>query len=161
MNFLKTSFSRVHAVVMLLALATVLLGAGMALGFIPFVPFGEFHGALGVAIFPTLLLLPLLFKKRKNLYAALKAKLLITKRDIAHKNPFAIAAKVVTLVMALAFLLQLCTGALVETGLGYQLFPTFSMLSFHMSFLYILPALILLHLILTLLGQRSTQKVKK
>ena len=161
MNFLKTSFSRVHAVVMLLALLTVLLGVGMALGIVPFVPFGELHGEFGVAIFPTLLLLPLLFKKRRNLYSAIKAKLLITKRDIAHKNPFNLAAKVVTLVMALAFLMQLATGALVETGLGYQLFPSFSMLSFHMSFLYVLPVLILLHLILTLLGQRQGSKVKK
>lgn len=161
MKFLKTDFSRVHAVVMLLALLTILIGAGMALRVIPFIPFGELHGALGVAIFPALLLLPLLSKKRKNLYVALKAKLFITKRDIAHKNTFIIAAKVVTLVMALAFLMQLATGALVETGLGYQLFPSFSMLSFHMSFLYVLPVLILLHLILTLLGQRQGSKVKK
>lgn len=160
MRFFRSSFLRVHAVVVLLVLTTILLGGGMALGLIPFVPFGEVHGFLGMAIFPTLLLLPLLSSKRKNIYKAMQSKLFISKRDIAAKKPVAIVAKVVTLMMILAFLMQLITGLLVETGLAYQLFPSFGMLSFHMSFLYVLPVLIVLHLTLKLLSNRPARKAQ-
>ena len=56
--------------------------------------------------------------------------------------------------MAFAFLVQLATGALMETGLAYQWFPNFGMLGFHMTFIYVLPTLILLHLVFMLLGKR-------
>ena len=161
MKLLKTGFSRIHAVVMLAALVNITLGAGMALGIVPYVPFGEIHGFAGVSVLPLLLLLPLLSPKRKNLYAALKAKLLITKRDLAQHRPFAIAAKVVTQLLALAFLLQLITGGLIETGLAYQLFPDFGMLSFHMTFLYVLPTLLLLHVIFMLLAGRKPSAARR
>ena len=154
MKLFSNDFSRMHAIVALAALINLVLGVGMALGLIPYVPFGEVHGFAGAIILPLFFLLPLLSSKRKNLYAALKAKLLLNKRDIAQKNPFRILAKIVTLLMAFAFLVQLATGALMETGLAYQWFPNFGMLGFHMTFIYVLPTLILLHLVFMLLGKR-------
>jgi hypothetical protein len=145
MRILKTDFSKYHAVVAAAALITVCVGAGMAFGWIPYIPFGEFHGVAAASIFPLLFLLPLLFKRRVSMYKALRARFLITARDSWKKNKFALLAKITTWLLALTFLMQLITGALVGTGLGYQLFPSFAILSFHMSFLYTLGSLIVLH----------------
>ena len=117
----------------------------MALGLLPYFPFGSIHGFFAGALFPLILLLPLLSKKRTQLYKALLAKLSLPSRTAAKKNPFSVIAKVITLLMILTFLMQLTTGLLVDSGLGYQLFPGFAVLSFHMSFLYLLGGLILLH----------------
>ena len=160
MKLFSNDFSRIHAVVALAALINLVLGVGMALGFIPYVPFGEVHGFAGASILPLLFLLPLLSSKRKNLYAAIKARLILSKRDIAQKNVFRVLAKIVTLLMAFAFLVQLATGALMETGLAYQWFPNFGMLGFHMTFIYVLPTLILLHIIFMLLSKRKKPMTK-
>ena len=63
--------------------------------------------------------------------------------------------------MALLFLLQLVTGLLMMTGLTYQWFPTFGMLSFHTTFLYILGILILLHIAFMLLAKVKTTTTRK
>ncbi|MCE5344294.1 MAG: hypothetical protein LLF96_12030 [Eubacteriales bacterium] len=154
MKLLKTGFSRVHAVVACAALVTLVLGAGMALGLIPYTPYGRIHGILGMTIFPLLLLLPLLSPKRRNLYRALKAKLFLSRADIARKEFIAIAAKMVTMLMALVFLLQFVTGLMIFTGWTYQLFPNFSMITYHQSFLYVLGVLVLAHTALMLLHSR-------
>jgi hypothetical protein len=145
MKLLKTDFSKYHAIVATAALITVCIGAGMSFGWIPYTPFGEVHGVAAASIFPLLLLLPLLFKRRASLYKALKARFLLTAHDSWKKNKYVLLAKISTWLLALTFLLQLITGALVGTGLGYQLFPGFAILSFHMSFLYVLGCLIVLH----------------
>ncbi|HNW86945.1 MAG TPA: hypothetical protein PLP25_05375 [Candidatus Limiplasma sp.] len=157
----SNDFSRMHAVVALAALVNIVLGVSMALGAIPYVPFGEVHGFAGAIILPLFFLLPLLSKKRKNLYSAIRSKLLITKRDKAQKNLFLLSAKGVTLLMAVLFLMQLVTGALMETGLAYKLFPGFGMLGFHTAFLYVLPTLIVLHFAFMLLSRRKPRAAGK
>ena len=161
MKFLKTELSKIHAVVAFMALITLTIGSGMALGLIPFIPYGELHGLAGASIIPLLLLLPLLSKNRKNLYKALQSRILITKRDLVQKKPLLIAAKIVTFLMAIAFLFQLLTGFLMESGLTYQLFPNFGMLSFHIGFLYVLGTLILAHLTLMWLVTHPKAHAKK
>ena len=161
MKLLKSEFSRIHALAALAAAVNLVLGVGMALYLIPYVPFGEVHGFAGAVTLPLLLLLPLLSPKRKSLYTALRNKFLIRPRDLAQKNWVLISAKIVTWLIGLAFLCQLATGALMETGLAYQLFPTFSILSFHTTFLYILPPLVVLHVVLMLLAKRKPVKAAK
>jgi hypothetical protein len=161
MKLLKTDFSKYHAIVAIAALVTVCLGAGMAFGWIPYVPFGELHGIAAASIFPLLLLLPLLFKRRISLYKALKVRLLPTARDSWKKNKFALLAKIATLLLALTFLLQLVTGALMATGLGYQVFPSFAMMSFHTSFLYVLGSLIILHTVFQYLATHRKPTVSR
>jgi len=161
MKFLKTELSKIHAVVALMALITISVGSGMALGLIPYKPYGELHGLAGASIIPLLLLLPMLSKNRKNLYKALQSRIILNKRDLVQRKPLQIAAKVVTFLMALAFLFQLLTGALIEEGLAYQLFPGFGMISFHIGFLYVLGTLVLTHLILMLFVKHWKPRAKK
>ena len=59
MKLFSNDFSRMHAIVALAALINLVLGVGMALGFIPYVPFGEVHGFAGAIILPLFFLLPL------------------------------------------------------------------------------------------------------
>jgi len=155
MKILRTGFARVHAAVALAALVTLTLGALLKFSVLPYVPFGIIHGIAGASIFPLLLLLPLLSRKRASLYRALKAKLLVSKRDVAQRKVLVIAGKIVAQLMALMFLFQLVTGALIGTGLAYRLFPTFGMISFHTGFLYALLALAAFHPVLVLLSRRA------
>ncbi len=151
MKLFRTDFDRMHAVVACVALVTLVLGAGMALGGIPYYPFGAIHGIAGMLIFPLLLLLPLLSPKRYNLYRALRAKLFLSRSDMVRRDGFLIAAKMVTMLMALVFLLQFITGLLIFTGWTYRLFPSFGMISYHQSFLLVLGVLVLAHIALMLL----------
>lgn len=155
MGFLKTDLSRIHAVFALDALFTVLLGAGMALGLLPYSPYGGIHGIAGIMIFPLLLLLPLLSRQRKSVYRALRARVILSQRNFAGKRFLTAATKIVTSLMVLTMLMQLVTGLLLKTGLTYKLFPGFAMLSFHKSFLYWLGALVLLHLTLMLTSKHT------
>ncbi len=160
MKFLKTGFSRVHAAVAAVALTTFLLGGGMALRLIPYRPYGLIHGSLGLSIFPLWALLPLLSPKRRNLYRALRAKAILSRADFRHGDVLAIAAKSVTMLMALTFLMQAVTGLMMMTGLTYRLFPNFGMLSFHTSFPYLLGALIATHAAL-MLARRFKKPARK
>lgn len=130
MRFLRNDFSRVHAAVASAALITVVLGSLMFFGILPYVPFGLVHGILGISIFALLLLLPLFLKGRAKIYRAFLSRISLRKRVLTGNRPFTILARLTTLIMALLFLLQLVTGLLMMTGLAYQWFPTFGMLSF-------------------------------
>ena len=153
MRFLHNDFSRVHAAVASAALITVVLGSLMFFGILPYEPFGDIHGILGISVFALLLLLPLFLKGRFKIYRAFWARLSPRKKGSAGNPLFTILARVTTLLLALLFLLQLITGLLMMTGLTYQWFPTFGMLSFHTTFLYALGILIVLHVVFMLLAK--------
>ena len=151
MKIFKIAFFRVHAAVAGVTVVTLALGAGMALGLIPFVPFGSVHGILGTLILPLWLVLPLFTKNPKAVYKALRAKALLSRVDFTRKDWLTVAAKTVTMLMALLLLTQMVTGLSMFTGLTYTLFPNFSMLSFHMGFLWALLTLALTHATLMLI----------
>ncbi len=152
----KPDLFRIHAVFASDALLTLLLGFGMATRIIPYVPFGSIHGILAVLLFPLLLLLPLVMsKKPRNVYRALRSRVVLARRDFTGKRYLTIATKIITNLMVLTFLLQLITGSLMATGLGIRLFPGFAMLSFHISFRYGLVALVACHLSLMLLSNHT------
>ncbi|MDD3213675.1 MAG: hypothetical protein PHY64_08370 [Eubacteriales bacterium] len=160
MKFLKTEFGKIHTLIAVFVLATLTLGAGMAFRLIPYIPYGEIHGFLGASIIPLWILLPMLSPRRKNLYRILRERVMMNRRDLQKGRPLGIAAKVVTMAMVLLFLLQLSTGALMETGLTYTLFPSFSMLTFHTGFLYALLTLVALHACLMFLVKHSRGQKK-
>ncbi len=160
MKFLKTGFSRVHAAVAAVALAALLIGGGMALGLIPYRPYGLIHGILGLSVFPLWAVLPLLSKKRRNLYRALRAKAILSRADFRRGDALAIAAKSVTMLMGLMFLMQAVTGLMMMTGLTYRWFPSFGMLSFHTSFMYLMGALVSAHAAL-MLARRFRKPARK
>jgi hypothetical protein len=161
MRFLRTDFSKVHAAVASAALITVILGSLMFFGVLPYVPFGVVHGIFGIAIFALLLLLPMVLKGRSKIYRAFWARISLRRKGSAGNPLFALLARITTLLMALLFVLQLVTGLLMMTGLTYQWFPTFGMLSFHTTFLYILGILILLHIAFMLLAKAKTTTTRK
>lgn len=155
MRVFRSEFSRMHALIMLSALINLLLGAGMALLGWPREPFGFFHGLTGALILPLWVVLPLFSPKRKNLYAAIRNRMFLQRRDWKRGNAATVLAKLITLLTALAYLTQLATGALIGTGLTYQLFPTFGMRAFHSRFVVILPVLLLLHAVLMAWAHRK------
>ena len=153
----KSDFAKVHAVVMLFALVNVLLALALKLRLISgglYATAVTVHVISGFSILPSLLLVPLLFSNRKLIYRAIRARLLPSWRDFTQKKPLAAAAKFVTLLMALGFVSQTVTALLMRTGLAYRWFPSFDIYTFHTTFVFVLPVLVLLHPILTKLGQR-------
>lgn len=160
MRFFRSDFSRVHAAVASAALITIVLGSLMFFGILPYVPFGVVHGIFGISIFALLLLLPLFLKGRFKIYRAFLARISLRKTGLTGNRIFATFARVTTLLMALLFILQLVTGLLIMTGLTYQWFPSFGMLSFHTTFLYTLGILILLHVAFMLLAKGKKPATK-
>lgn len=161
MKFVKTEFGKIHAVIATVVFAALLIGAGMAFRLIPYIPYGEIHGILGAMIIPLWIVLPLLSPKRKSLYRVLRERILMNRRDLQRGNPLTIAAKIITMAMVLLLILQLITGGLMATGIAYTLFPSFSMLSFHTSFLYALLTLVALHACLMFLVKHGKGLKKK
>lgn len=161
MKLLKTDFGKVHLVVMLFALVNVTMALAMKLKLLPYEVAIEAHELSGFLLLPLLALLPALFKKRKNVYAALKARLFISKRDLAHRNVALLLAKGVTMLMLLGYVLQLLTAGLMKTGLGYQWFPTLDLYTFHTNFIFVLPVLMALHVVFMLLSQRRPKPAAK
>ena len=158
MKFLKTDFGKVHAVVMTFALVNVLLALALKLGLIGgegYLTAVTVHVVCGFLILPSLLLLPLLFSTRTKIYRALRAKLFLSKRDLAQKNPALVAAKIVTMLMALGFVSQTVTGAL------YRLFQVYEVYPFHTAFIFVLPVLVVLHLVLMKLAYRRRPQPAK
>ncbi len=155
MKFLKTDFGKVHLFVMLFGLTNVLMALLVRLKLIPYAIGITIHQWSGFLLLPLLLLLPMLFSKRKQIYAAIRARLIINKRDIAQKNVKVILAKIVTSLMLLSFLLQLISAVLLRTGIAAQLYPAINVYAIHTSFVYIMPVLIALHPILMKLSTRK------
>ena len=145
---------------MLFALINVVLGILLALAVIPYGSFAEIHSFTGAVLFPLLLLAPMLFRKRKQVYAALKARLFITKRDLRAGQPLLFIAKVITLLMALGFIVQLITAGLLETGLAYSWFSGGAVMRFHTSLVIIIPALLVLHFLFMWLAYRRKPQAK-
>ena len=155
MKFLKTDFGKVHLFVMLFGLTNVLMALLLKLGLIPYAVGITIHQWSGFLLFPLLLLLPTLFAKRKQIYAAFRARLFITRRDIAQRNAKVILAKTVTMLMLLSFLLQVISAILMKTGVAAALYPAVNVYNIHTSFVFILPVLIVLHPILMKLSVRK------
>lgn len=157
MRFLRTDFGKVHAATAAFALVNVLLALALKAGLMRggLYPIAvTVHVVAGFLILPTLLLLPLAFPTHTKIYRAMRAKLLLNRRDLAQKNAPVIAAKTVTMLMALGFVSQTVTALLLRTGLAYRWFPTLDVYAFHTAFVFVLPVLVLLHPILMLLAHR-------
>lgn len=154
MKLLRSDFSKVHFVGMLFGLVNVGMAIVLRLGLLPYAVAIMVHQVSGFLLIPLLLLVPALFRKRRQLYTAFRARLFPSRRDFAQKNTPLILAKTVTLLMLLGFLSQVTTAALLRTGLGNRWFPGFDFYTLHTSFLYVLPALVVLHTILMIWATR-------
>lgn len=148
MKRLPSDFSKVHAVVMLVALVNIAMGFMMAFSVLPFNIASELHEIAGLMLLPIILLLPACFKSRKRLYAALRARFFITRQNRQAKQTLVILAKIVTQLFALSFVLLLITAPLIETGLLSAWVPTYSILSFHTWFIYPIAVLGIAHIVL-------------
>jgi len=160
MKLFKSDFDKVHAVIMSFALINVVLGISLVWPFLPYQVASTLHLLSGLLLILLAFLLPALFKNRKRLYTALKVRFLITKRDLAQKNGLLIAAKAVTMLLGVGFVLLFFSAVFIKTGWGYKLWPTVNLLRIHITFVYIIPALMVLHPVLMLLAQRRPAKRK-
>lgn len=158
MKWLRSDFSKVHAVVMLVALVNITMGFMMAFSVIPFNIASELHEVAGLMLLPIILLLPACFKSRKRLYAALRARFLITRQDRQGKRTLVILAKIITQLFALSFILLLITAPLIETGLLSAWLPTYSILNFHTKFIYPIAVLGIAHVVLMYLSKPRPKK---
>ena len=66
MKWLRSDFSKVHAVVMLVALVNITMGFMMAFSVIPFNIASELHEVAGLMLLPIILLLLSLYTQRKK-----------------------------------------------------------------------------------------------
>ena len=148
MKFLKTDFGKVHLCVMLFGVTNVLMALLLRLRLIPYMVGITIHQWSGFLLFPILLLTPTLFAKRRQIYTAIKARLLINSRDIKQRNGRVILAKTVTMLMLLSFLLQVTSAILLKTGVAAAWYPAVDVYGIHTSFVFIIPVLIILHPIL-------------
>lgn len=154
MNFLRTDFQKAHFFIMLFAAANILLAAALRFYWLPYQTASLLHVASGVLAVLSAFLVPALFKKRKQVYAALKARLLISKRDLARKKPAVLLAKALATLLGLSFIVLALSWVLIATGLDHALLGVY-LLRFHMDFLYFVIALGLLHpLTMLLAGKR-------
>lgn len=158
MKQFKSDFSKVHAIIMVFALINVVMGISLVWPFLPYQAASFLHLMSGLLLIPLVFLLPAFFRNRSRVYAALKARFLISKRDIAQKNGLLIAAKTVTMLMGIGFVLLFLSAIVIKTGLGYQLWPTVNLLQIHVTFVYIIPVLMVFHLVLMGLAQQRPVK---
>ena len=166
MKLFKSDFSKVHAIIMSFALINVVMGISLVWPFLPYQVASFLHLMSGLLLIPLAFLLPAFFRNRHRLYAALKARFLITRRDIAQKNGLLIAAKTATMLLGAGFVLLFFSAILIKTGLGYKLWPTVNLLRIHVVFVYIIPVLMVIHPVLMVLAQRhptgrSNRQVEK
>jgi hypothetical protein len=161
MKLLKTDFGKVHAVVATVALINVVVAMLLKLGLIRGSLYSvavTTHVVCGFLILPALLLLPLAFSTRAKLYRAIRVRLLPGRRDFTGKHKMMLAAKIVTMLVAVGFLCQTVTALLMRTGLAGRWFPAFDTYGFHTAFIFVLPVLVVLHLILMKLAHRQSKR---
>ncbi|NLI21931.1 MAG: hypothetical protein GX418_10335 [Clostridiales bacterium] len=161
MKFLKTDFGKVHLAVMLLGVINVGLAIALKLQLVPYAVALPLHQWSGMLLLPTLLVLPALFKRRRNLYAALKTRVLIQRRDVKAGKTAMILAKAVILLMLLGFLMQTVSAILMKTGLSGRMYPAVDVYSLHTGMIYVMPALVVLHAIFILLATRRSAAAKR
>lgn len=158
MKLFKSAFSRLHFVIMVFALATILLGIVLAL---PSVPNGLWNAAdivhliVGITLVAAAVLVPLTMKNRGMVFRALWSRLVISKKDLKQRKPLVLISKAAAMLMALGFLILFLDAVI------YKLFGGGLLLAFHLKFIYVMPALAVLHVITMKLAEvRHSPKTK-
>ena len=159
-KWFRSDFDKVHAAVMLFGSVNVLLGITLKFGLLPYSSVIVPHMVAGFSLVPLLLLTPLIFRKRRLLYRALAARLFPSKRDLQPGRAMTVVAKVLTLLMALGFLLQIGSALVLRTGLWNGTQFAVGAYLLHSSMIYALLPLVVLHPIAMKLAQRRPPKAK-
>lgn len=160
-KWFRSDFQKVHGAVMLFGVVNVLMGISLKFGLLPYASAVEVHEFAGFSLVPLLLLLPLLFRKRRLIYRAIVSRLFISKRDLKPSHALTVISKVLTMLMALGFLTQIGSALVQKSGLwtGTQ----FAMNAYlvHNSMVYVLVPLVVLHTVAMLLAKRSKPAPKQ
>lgn len=146
---------------MFAAVVNVLLGITLKFGLLPYASAVEFHEFFGFSLVPLLLLLPLLFRKRRLIYRALAARLFISQRDLKPGHAVTVVSKVLTMLMALGFLLQISSALVQKSGLWTGTPFAMNAYVLHNSMVYVLVPLIVLHTVAMWLAQRRKPTPKQ
>jgi hypothetical protein len=159
----KSAFSKVHFVLMLFVAVNIVLGIVITLT--PYTAaVNTIHLFAGLLILPALIASLLLIKNNKMVLKAFKARLLISKKDLAQKKPMVMISKGAAMLFGLGLVILLVNAILIKTGLAVTLFLHFNSLLFHVRFVYVMPMLAVLHAVTMKaadLHQHPSQKNKQ
>jgi len=87
------------------------------------------------------------FKDGKNAFKAMKARIFINKQLIKSRKFPMISARILAWLFLGGLAIALLGGASIKTGLTSLLFPDMNFMLLHSRLIYVLPVLLLLHII--------------
>lgn len=148
----KSSFSRLHFCFVIFTALNIGLGLALALvlqfpSYEMFVTAANLHFISGILIFLFPLIFSIFIKDRKNAWKAMKARFLINKQLYASKNRRLIFSKLVAWLFAVCLVAAFAGGVFVKTGITGLLFPDMNFLLFHTRLKFILPVLLIIHIV--------------
>lgn len=155
MKFLKSGFSKLHAVLALFAGVNIVLGLALTFG-IPF--FGTaalLHFFAGLLLFIVPLLLSVFMKDFKTGITGFKGRFFIKRKDLSRKILF--AAKLIGWIFLIGLILYALSGIIIKSGLGRLMLPDTNLLMIHAKGIFIIPPLLILHTASMLAAYRKTK----
>lgn len=155
MKFLKSGFSKLHAVSALFAGVNIVLGFTLTFG-IPF--FGTaalLHFLTGLLLFIVPLLLSAFIKDFKTGIAGFKGRFFIKRKDLKNKTLF--TAKLIGWIFLTGLILYALSGIIIKSGLGRLILPGTNLLMIHAKGIFIIPPLLILHIASMFTAYRKTK----
>lgn len=159
MKLFKSLFSRFHAVIVVFAAMNILLGIALSLSTPYFPKVAWVHLIAGILLIPVPLLLLLLMKKRKLAWHALSVRMLPGKSD--NKNVLLITAKIATWLFLLSLVFSAFAGIFIKTGLSSKLFPETNFLLLHTKSVFLVPILMIIHIVTMVAAYRKKKSNEK
>lgn len=159
MKYLKSAFSKVHAVFALFAALNIFLGFVLIFGIPFFSTAAALHFYTGILFFITPLLLLIFMKDLKMGWTGFKGRLYIKPNDRKNKPLF--VAKIISWIFLISFIVFAVAGILIKSGLMTLILPDTNLLRIHAKGVYILPPLLILHVVMMLIAYRKNKKKAK
>lgn len=159
MKYLKSAFSKVHAVLALFVGFNIILGLALTFGIPFFNTAAMLHFFAGIIFLITPLLLLTFMKDFKMGMTGFKGRLYIKRNDLKNKPLF--AAKIISWIFLIGLILYAVSGIIIKSGLAALILPDTNLLRIHAKGVYIIPPLLILHVVLMLFAYRKTKKKLK
>lgn len=147
MKIFKSIFSAGHFPFLLFAVINIGFGIALYLLTTYFSVIASTHFFAGLLIFIAPLAVFTFSGSRKQMFAALKGRLLINKNDIKNKRTLTIISKVIAWIFICMLLMVAIEGVLIKAGILANLIPNINFLKLHRSLVFIMPVLLVVHVI--------------
>jgi hypothetical protein len=145
MKIFKSIFSAGHFPFLLFAVINIALGITLYLLTTYILSVANLHFFAGLLIFIAPLAVLAFSGSRKQMFAALKGRLLINKNDIKNKKTLTIISKVIAWVFICMLLMVTVGGILLKSGIMANLIPDINFMKLHRNLVFIMPFVLLLH----------------